>query len=367
MRVASRSIASGSSRASRARAWPGREHAGGHPALHAGRQAQQAQRVAHLRPAAADPRRELVLGAAEVVEHLLVGRRLLQRVELGAVQVLEQGVAQQDVVGGLAHDRRGSRSRPASRPARQRRSPGHELVVRSVGAGVGRRAHHDRLQQPDLADRVDQLGERVLVEDRARLARVGPDVVERQLGVAGAGDDLQVVAAMGLGAADAARLPRRARSRRVGAGRSPPEGMSAPRPRPSPRRWFTAAPVRRASSSVGETLPRGADRPAPPGAGPWTRRRSSASVTLVRQFLDHVGGAAGATARAPAGPARGPPRGRTARPCCPGRRSSRSGRRTAPRRPGPSGGSPSAAPGRRSASAPRRPPGRRAGCARRTS
>ena len=45
----------------------GRQHPGRDPALHRGWQPQQPQRVRDLRPGAADPAGELVVGAAEVV------------------------------------------------------------------------------------------------------------------------------------------------------------------------------------------------------------------------------------------------------------------------------------------------------------
>ena len=61
---------------------------------------------------------QLVVGAAEVVQQLLVGRGLLERVELAAVQVLQQGVPQQVVLGGLPDDgRHGCPGRPAGWPA----------------------------------------------------------------------------------------------------------------------------------------------------------------------------------------------------------------------------------------------------------
>ena len=63
-------------------------------------------RVADLRAGPADPRGQLVVGAGEVLEQLLVRRRLLQRVELRPVQVLQQRVAQHVGVVGLPHDRR---------------------------------------------------------------------------------------------------------------------------------------------------------------------------------------------------------------------------------------------------------------------
>ena len=49
---------------------------------------------------------KLVLGDAEVSQQLLVGGGLFQRVELGAVQVLQQGVAEHVDICGVADDRR---------------------------------------------------------------------------------------------------------------------------------------------------------------------------------------------------------------------------------------------------------------------
>ena len=84
-----------------------------------GGQLEQPQRVGDLRARAADPAGQLLLGAAEVVEQLLVGGRLLEGVELAAVEVLQQGVTQEVVVLGGLDDRRdrvvaGRAARPAS-------------------------------------------------------------------------------------------------------------------------------------------------------------------------------------------------------------------------------------------------------------
>ena len=57
-----------------------------------------------MRAGTADLLRELLVGGAEVVEQLLVGRGLLERVELLAVQVLDQGVPEQVVVLRLLDD-----------------------------------------------------------------------------------------------------------------------------------------------------------------------------------------------------------------------------------------------------------------------
>ena len=49
------------------------------------------------------------------------------------------------------------------------------IADRCAGSGVGDRADHDRLHEAELADRVHQLGEGLLVEDLPWLPRVGLD------------------------------------------------------------------------------------------------------------------------------------------------------------------------------------------------
>ena len=95
-----------------------------------------------------DPRGQLLLGAAEVLQHLLVGGRFFQGVQLGPVQVLQQRVPQQVVVLGAAHDRR-DRVRPAAWEARQRRSP---ITSSNRSPPSGR--DHDGLEQP--TSRIDR-------------------------------------------------------------------------------------------------------------------------------------------------------------------------------------------------------------------
>jgi hypothetical protein len=165
---------------------PGAEHPGGDPALHQRGQPEQSQGVADLRPGPADPPGEVLVGAAEVVEELLVGGGFFERVELGPVQVLQQRVAQQVVVGGFPDDCRdpvqtGRLGRP--QPA----LPHDELVAGPVGVLPGP-PDHDGLQDPDLPDRVDEFGEGFLIEHLPGLARVGADGLNREFGEFGAGD-----------------------------------------------------------------------------------------------------------------------------------------------------------------------------------
>ena len=98
-----------------------------------------------------------------------VGRRLLERIELGPVQILQQRVAEQVVVLGLPHD-----GRNAFQPGLLAGPPPafthHQLV-----AVLAERSDDDRLEQPDLANRLDEFVQRVLVEHHPRLTRVGRD------------------------------------------------------------------------------------------------------------------------------------------------------------------------------------------------
>ena len=113
---------------------------------------------------------------AEFVEKLGVGSALFERVELLAVQVLEQRVAQQHVVVGFADDRWDSveagllRGPPAPFA--------HDQFVSLL-----RWPDDDRLEESDLAQRMRQFVERRFVEYLPRLLRVRPDVAQRNLGV----------------------------------------------------------------------------------------------------------------------------------------------------------------------------------------
>src|SRR4051812_4804701 len=122
----------------------GAEDTGGDPALNAGREVEQPQRVADVRAGPADAVGQLLVGGAELLEELLVGRRLLERVELLAMQVLQEGLAQHGVVAGLPDDRRdgGLTGFPAGSPPALTHD---ELVAPGVDL-----ADDDGLQDPDL-------------------------------------------------------------------------------------------------------------------------------------------------------------------------------------------------------------------------
>ena len=119
---------------------------------------------------------------AELLQQLLVGRRLLQRVELDAVDVLQQGVAEHGVVGGVPDDgRHGLQAGRASRP--ESTLPHDELV-----GALAVLADDDRLEEAELLDAVGELLERLVVEDLTGLLRVGDDGRHGHLPEFGAGN-----------------------------------------------------------------------------------------------------------------------------------------------------------------------------------
>ena len=124
----------------------GADHAGGDALLHRGRQVEQAESVADVRAGAADPLGELFVSRAEVVEQLLVRRRLFEGIELRAVKVLDERVAEHVVVGRLADDGRDA-VKPGSLRCPHPPLAHDELVA--VGAEL---PHDDRLEQADLGD-----------------------------------------------------------------------------------------------------------------------------------------------------------------------------------------------------------------------
>ena len=304
-RAASLSWSPASSTLSSARAWPGREHAGRDASLHGRGQLQQPEGVGDLRPRPTDPLGELVVGAAEVLEQLAVGRGLLERVELGAVEVLQQRVPEHVVVVGLPHDR-GDRVEAGL----LRRTPAalaHDQLV-LVGRLSGARRPAGGARPPGSS---------------ARARRAPPP--RRPGGAAGR---------WGAPARSGARRSRRRRRCRR-------------RRHRSPRRLSGPSAGRRAVGAGGARWP----RPATRSAG-WGRS-GSASRARVRVHDEAGGVHAGSLGHRsgvrsgeewrgvlmrglPWWRSRGRPRGRTARRPTQDRRSSRSGRRTAPRTRGPS-------------------------------
>ena len=122
-----------------------------------------------MRSGAAYLARQFLVGGTEIVKKLLVRRCLFKRIELLAVQVLDQGVPEELVVLGLLDDRTdlGQPGPLASPPP----PFAHDELV-PIGPG---RADDHRLQQADLPDRLCELIESLFVEGPPRLPGIRRD------------------------------------------------------------------------------------------------------------------------------------------------------------------------------------------------
>ena len=122
------------------------EHARRHAFLDGRRQIQQPERIANVRARSAYLAREFLVGSTEIVEELLVGGGLFQRIELLAVHVLDQGIAKQVVVLSLLDD-----GADLGQPGALGGTPPPLAHDELVPARPGRADHH-RLEQADLPD-----------------------------------------------------------------------------------------------------------------------------------------------------------------------------------------------------------------------
>src|SRR3954465_6912069 len=106
---------------------------------------------------------ELFLGVAIILDQAAKGLRLRDRVQILALDVLDQGDFQGLLVAERADDRR-----DFVEPRALRRAPapfaGADLAAMAV------RADDDRLDPPARLDRGGELDQRLLLEDPARLA-----------------------------------------------------------------------------------------------------------------------------------------------------------------------------------------------------
>jgi hypothetical protein len=144
---------------------------------HAGRQAQEAHRVGHRRAILADPRRHLLLRQPELVDQPVIGRRLLDRVEVGALQILDQRALERLAGVDVLHHHR-----DLHHPGALRRPPPPLAGDEQVAAAVPR-PHHQRHDHAVRLDRRRQLVELGLAEVPPRLLRARVDVLDRRLEV----------------------------------------------------------------------------------------------------------------------------------------------------------------------------------------
>ena len=157
-----------------------REHTCCHASLHKRRELHEAQRVGDLRPRPRDALGQLGVRTAEVLEQLLIGGCLLKRIELHAVEVLQQRVTQQVFVLRVSHHR-GYRLEPRLLRGAQAPLTHDELVMRCLTVWPVHATHDDRLEQTDLLDRGRQLSDVVVVENLARLPGVWLDERHREI------------------------------------------------------------------------------------------------------------------------------------------------------------------------------------------
>ena len=153
---------------------------GGHLALvdqvlHLVGQIEQAQRVRDRRARLGDLVGQLGLRHLVLGEQLAVAARLFDRVQVLALQVLDERE--------LERLRRRRRQHAHRHPlqARQPRGPPPPLTCDDLVA-LAVRTHDDRLEQAHLLDRVRELRDALFVDVGARLVRVGRDHVDGELG-----------------------------------------------------------------------------------------------------------------------------------------------------------------------------------------
>ena len=115
---------------------------------------------------------ELADAVAVLADHAVVHRRLVERRDVLALEVLDDRDLERRVVVDVL-DERGDRGCPAIFDARQRRSP-----AISWNRPSSMRPEQDRLEDAVLADGRGELIERRLVEREARLLGVGLDAID---------------------------------------------------------------------------------------------------------------------------------------------------------------------------------------------
>ena len=149
-----------------------RQHLPRDECLHLGIEVKKADRIRDRGAVFADALGDLLLLQAEFLGQSRVGLGLLEGIEILALEVLDEGHLEHVAVRGIAHDHRHlrqlqlGRGPPAALPGDEFILPVHE-------------PHDERLDHPMFADRIDQLGEVLLVETLARLQGRGHHLVQR--------------------------------------------------------------------------------------------------------------------------------------------------------------------------------------------
>ncbi len=105
------------------RAWPADNAPVDQQSANILRKLEKPQRVGDMAAALADHLPEVGLGMAVIVDELLVAHRLLDRIEIGPLDVLDDRQFQRRTVVDLPHDDRNFGAGPHAAQQRQRRSP----------------------------------------------------------------------------------------------------------------------------------------------------------------------------------------------------------------------------------------------------
>jgi hypothetical protein len=149
--------------------------AGLHANLHRGRQLQQTHEVGHRGAILAGAHRDLLLGHVELAREPFEGAGLLHRVQVGALQILDDGDLHRLLVGNLAQNCRDHLL------AGQLRGPPAPLAGDQLEAAIGLRADKNRLHHAIGDDRRGQLGQLLLIHHGAGLKGVAVDLVDGNL------------------------------------------------------------------------------------------------------------------------------------------------------------------------------------------
>ena len=118
------------------------------------------------------------MGDTELLKQLLVGSAFFEGIELDAVDVLQQCVAQHVLIRGVTHD--GGDVFQACLGGCTPTALTHDELVAILGG-----AHNDGLQQTKFLDGVNQFSELILIKFRTRLLGIGEDVPDGNLLVGG--------------------------------------------------------------------------------------------------------------------------------------------------------------------------------------
>ena len=146
----------------------------GHLTANIRRQAQQPQIVRDGRAVFSHRDGNGVLRQAVIVAQAAVGLRFLDRVQIFALDVLDEGHFEQLVVGDVAN-RDGDFEEAGALGRAPTALAGDDLVVRA------RATDENRLNHPVTADRLCEFFEPRLVERHARLARIRDEQIEVEL------------------------------------------------------------------------------------------------------------------------------------------------------------------------------------------